>query len=986
MATLLPFHTTVLNAIHDPATSDLLVLARGLGLRRVICTLLKIYDNPKNLVLLINASPEEETAIGEELGLMGCRRPGLRVVGYETAKNQRQELYKGGGIIAVTSRILVVDMLQNDIPIDLISGIFVLHAEKVTPLVLEAFVIRLYREKNKEGFVKAFTDQPEHITSGMSPLRNIMKELQIRRVHIFPRFHADIKKSLERRRADVIELAQDMSGPMAEIHGAIIQCMSATLADLRRSNTSIDLDDFNVENAYFRQFDIIVRKQLDPVWHKVAPRTKQLVNDLGTLRRLLFYLLTYDSLQFHAYLETLKEASNTTASGAAKVNHSPWMMTDAAHIIFENARRRCYTFSAAPMSRSTSANKQPVVIDLVDDEDAWAALDEMEGNTPAPVPSKSKGKKEPVVKKERPDWLPEGLDPVLEELPKWDLLTEILQEIEEEIVRQESMKRPMGAPMIGSNTVLVMTSSTRTSQLLTEFLSSADLDAPKGQKGREMMMQKLRVYLWWKNQKAKEKNEEKSKGSGSGYRSPAASSSSTTQRDKGISEALQRKDKEKAERNQSRRRVRGGAPAASPSDRSKTQGTQKPATNPNDIEEFWLTQIDTNATPLDAPTADTSSMIIDLVTAESAGLFEQEFDELYGLIPPEQTVLVRAYSDDSDDRMLAEVQPKFIVMCEPNMEFVRRVEVYRSSHPGLGVRVYHLVYRNSCEEHKYLAAIRKEKESFERMIKERATMLMPIYEERRGEAGRNDDVIKTISTRLAGGRRELNQEPSKVIVDMREFRSTLPSLLHAANILVIPATLTVGDYILTPEMYTQCELMSVHYKYPILLIEFEEDKAFSLDLITDMKSYAKPSGKYPPKKNADPTSDSPYTPVSVQSKLVLLTLSFPRLKIIWSSSPFATCDIFTDLKKNFAEPDPTKAVAVGAEEDPEAGKGVNTAAEELVRCLPGVTAKNVKWVMARVRNVRELCEMSLEDVQELLGAEPGKACYEFMHKGDRKKN
>lgn len=59
---------------------------------------------------------------------------------------------------------------------------------RVTPLVLEAFIVRLFREKNKEGFVKAFTDQPEHITSGLSPLKNIMKELQIRNVHIYPRY------------------------------------------------------------------------------------------------------------------------------------------------------------------------------------------------------------------------------------------------------------------------------------------------------------------------------------------------------------------------------------------------------------------------------------------------------------------------------------------------------------------------------------------------------------------------------------------------------------------------------------------------------------------------------------------------------------------------------------------------------------------------------------------------------------------------------
>ena len=89
MSTLLPFHKNILEKIHDPATSDLIILARGLGLRRIICTLLKIYDSPQNLVLLINATPEEESAIGEELGIMGCRKPGLRVVGYEIGNKDR---------------------------------------------------------------------------------------------------------------------------------------------------------------------------------------------------------------------------------------------------------------------------------------------------------------------------------------------------------------------------------------------------------------------------------------------------------------------------------------------------------------------------------------------------------------------------------------------------------------------------------------------------------------------------------------------------------------------------------------------------------------------------------------------------------------------------------------------------------------------------------------------------------------------------------
>lgn len=89
MATLLSFHKEVLEKMHDPSTSELLLIARGLGLRRIICKLLQIYESPQNLVLLVNASPEEESAIGAELGLMGCRNPGLRIVGFETGRKER---------------------------------------------------------------------------------------------------------------------------------------------------------------------------------------------------------------------------------------------------------------------------------------------------------------------------------------------------------------------------------------------------------------------------------------------------------------------------------------------------------------------------------------------------------------------------------------------------------------------------------------------------------------------------------------------------------------------------------------------------------------------------------------------------------------------------------------------------------------------------------------------------------------------------------
>ncbi|KAI0699621.1 hypothetical protein C8T65DRAFT_659230 [Cerioporus squamosus] len=937
MSTLLPFHKSILEKIHDPATSELVLLARGLGLRRIVCKLLQIYDSPHNLVLLVNATPEEEAAIGEELGIMGCRHPGLRIVGFETGRKDRQDLYKKGGLVSITSQIFTVDMLTSDIPTHLITGILVLHAERVTPTSAEAFIVRLYREKNKNGFLKAFSDQPEHITSGLSPLRTVMKELQLRTVHIYPRFHADIKESLDRKTPDIVELHQDMTESMSEIHHAIVQCMTTTLSELKRANTMYDLDDLTIDNAYFRSFDMIVRRILDPVWHKVGPRTKQLVSDLATLRRLLTYLLTYDALAFHAYLETLITSNSTSESGNARQNQSPWMLTDAANIIFQYARRRCYVMST---QRARASSKE---------------------------------------KEKRKPWLPQGMEPVLEELPKWFLLADVLQEIEEEMIRREPMLSSLSP---GTNTVLVMASSLHTCTLIKDFLATMDADAPRGSQGRRMMEDKLRLYLWWKGKLS----ERKAEGKG-----PIALPKGKDNAQDEISEALKRKDREKQERAASRRRVRGGAPAAASKgrDTSGAGGQVEVKKEADDIAEFLSSQgVDAAEQAL---TRDLQLFTMD-----------DDFDTHYGLLAPEQTVLVRAYSDDSDDQVLQEIKPRFIVMYEPNLEFIRRIEVYRNSNPGLGVRVYFMMYKLSCEEGKYLTGLRREKESFERLIKERGSMLMPIYEDRTTPAG--EAMIKTISTRIAGGRKEVSTEPPRVVVDMREFRSSLPSLLHASGLLVLPLTLTVGDYILTPDicverksipdlissfnsgrLYTQCELMSAHYKQPILLIEFEEHKSFSLEAVADVKSYAK-SNKFPSKKKGDPRSDTASSASqSIQSKLVLLTLTFPRVRIIWSSSPYATAEIFNDLKTLSAEPDPAKAVLVGAEEDPDAGAGVNAAAEELLRSLPGITAKNVKHVMNRVRSVRELCELEMKDVQEILGVEPGKACWEFIHRGEARR-
>ena len=76
-------------------------------------------------------------------------------------------------------------------------------------------------------------------------------------------------------------------------------------------------------------------------------------------------------------------------------------------------------------------------------------------------------------------------------------------------------------------------------------------------------------------------------------------------------------------------------------------------------------------------------------------------------------------------------------------------------------------------------------------------------------------------------------------------------------------------------LYAQAEAMCIHYSIPILLIEFDRGKSFSLSISRD-----------------EPGLDT-------ASRLILLCIHFPKLRIIWSPSPNFSAEIFEELKVIF---------------------------------------------------------------------------------------
>jgi len=79
-----------------------------------------------------------------------------------------------------------------------------------------------------------------------------------------------------------------------------------------------------------------------------------------------------------------------------------------------------------------------------------------------------------------------------------------------------------------------------------------DPDAPPGQRGRQLLEDKLRLYLYWKV-KFSARTAESQQPSATNRQSPPG--------DDELNPALRKKDRDKAERAANRRRIRGGGPS-----------------------------------------------------------------------------------------------------------------------------------------------------------------------------------------------------------------------------------------------------------------------------------------------------------------------------------------------------------------------------------------------------------------------------------------
>eukprot|EP00616_Rhizochromulina_sp_CCMP1243_P013390 CAMPEP_0118967860 /NCGR_PEP_ID=MMETSP1173-20130426/5182_1 /TAXON_ID=1034831 /ORGANISM="Rhizochromulina marina cf, Strain CCMP1243" /LENGTH=201 /DNA_ID=CAMNT_0006916893 /DNA_START=54 /DNA_END=656 /DNA_ORIENTATION=- len=178
----------------------LTVFGRGMGIRALLSKFIRLYNDAEKwgtrLVFCLNVVGDEQAVFNVLLD-DGCPRAQLPVVvTNETPPKDRQQLYAKGGVYLITSRILVVDMLNGVVDPAQIHGFLVHQAHRVTETSSEGFILRIFRQANRSGFVKAFSEDPEHLSRGFSKAQKVLQACFLRRLYLWPRFRAEVIRSL----------------------------------------------------------------------------------------------------------------------------------------------------------------------------------------------------------------------------------------------------------------------------------------------------------------------------------------------------------------------------------------------------------------------------------------------------------------------------------------------------------------------------------------------------------------------------------------------------------------------------------------------------------------------------------------------------------------------------------------------------------------------------------------------------------------------
>jgi DNA excision repair protein ERCC-4 len=247
----------------------------------------------------------------------------------ETSITARDKIYTTGGVVIVTERVLLSDLLSNRLDAALITMMLIPRVHALSETSNEAFIARIFRERNHKGLLIALTEKPHVIASCLD---HIVRFLFLSDIVAFPRFHQVVQESLSQTAVDLVEHDVNFSIHQVEIQASIVALIESCIVEMRKSRSDLELDENITSKLVSNHNELqILRRRLDSVWMKLSWTTRQIVSDLSVLRQILVGVNRYHPVHLVSILLSHQQIASRT---------SPWWLSDDARRLVQLVKQR----------------------------------------------------------------------------------------------------------------------------------------------------------------------------------------------------------------------------------------------------------------------------------------------------------------------------------------------------------------------------------------------------------------------------------------------------------------------------------------------------------------------------------------------------------------------------------------------------------------------------------------------------------------------
>ncbi|CAD6192574.1 unnamed protein product [Caenorhabditis auriculariae] len=320
--------------------SELFIVANGLGIERLFLEHLVLFSDRRLLAIVLNTSQHDENFLISKLKELkvGCEP---KIINADVSTKDRTAIYLEGGVHFCSTRVALVDLLQSRLPVERVAVIFVYRAHNVLTSFQESFVLRLYREKKRDGLVKAFTDLPSAVSS-LGQLQRLVDRLYVKHVHLMPRFSVAIEEELSANQLRSALFSVDVSASMRRVHRTLLDLIKVCVKDLRACSTTARQAQSEPleEITHVPWVTTALERKLREKRSFLTDKQSRLLHDTSVLRDLLQMAENLDAATLLSKLLQMKGDKQTVEES------SGWLMTPTAARMIEDLHELCGGFTA----------------------------------------------------------------------------------------------------------------------------------------------------------------------------------------------------------------------------------------------------------------------------------------------------------------------------------------------------------------------------------------------------------------------------------------------------------------------------------------------------------------------------------------------------------------------------------------------------------------------------------------------------------------